>query len=48
LQDGEVAGAGIDVFEQKTTLAANPPLGPHNAIVTLYLAGTSGRWCIAA
>ena len=41
LQNGEIAGAGIDVFEQEPLSAANPLLKMDNVIVTPHSAGTS-------
>ena len=41
LQDGEIAGAGLDVFEQEPTPASNPLLKMDNVIVTPHSAGTS-------
>ena len=41
LQDGEIAGAGLDVFEQEPTPADNPLLKMDNVIVTPHSAGTS-------
>ena len=48
LQDGEIAGAGIDVFEAEPTPADNPLLKLDNVIVTPHSAGTSSRSRIAA
>lgn len=48
LQDGEIAGAGIDVFEVEPTPADNPLLKMDNVIVTPHSAGTSSRSRIAA
>jgi len=41
LQSGEIAGAGIDVFEQEPTPADNPLLKMDNVIVTPHSAGRS-------
>lgn len=41
LQAGEIAGAGLDVFEQEPTPADNPLLKMDNVIVTPHSAGTS-------
>ncbi len=41
LQSGEIAGAGLDVFEQEPTPADNPLLKMDNVIVTPHSAGTS-------
>ena len=41
LETGEIAGAGLDVFEQEPTPADNPLLRMDNVIVTPHSAGTS-------
>ena len=41
LRSGEIAGAGLDVFEQEPTPADNPLLKMDNVIVTPHSAGTS-------
>ena len=41
LKGGEIAGAGLDVFEQEPTPADNPLLRMDNVIVTPHTAGTS-------
>ncbi len=41
LRKGEIAGAGIDVFEREPTPADNPLLKMDNVIVTPHTAGTS-------
>ena len=43
LQDGEIAGAGLDVFEQEPTPADNPLLKMDNVIVTPHSAGSSNN-----
>lgn len=43
LQDGEVAGAAIDAFEQEPTPADNPLLKMNNVIVTPHSGGSSSR-----
>jgi D-3-phosphoglycerate dehydrogenase / 2-oxoglutarate reductase len=48
LQAGEIAGAGIDVFEREPTPADNPLLKLDNVIVTPHSAGTSDRSRVAA
>ena len=48
LLDGEIAGAGIDVFEQEPTPADNPLLKMDNVIVTPHSAGQSGNSRVAA
>ena len=39
LEDGEIAGAGLDVFEQEPTPADNPLLKMDNVVVTPALCG---------
>ena len=41
LRDGEIAGAGLDVFEQEPTPPDNPLLKMDNVIVTPHSAGAS-------
>ena len=41
LQDGEIAGAGLDVFEQEPTPPDNPLLKMDNVIVTPHFAAAS-------
>ena len=41
LQSGEIAGAGLDVFEQEPTPADNPLLEMENVVVTPHSAGAS-------
>ena len=41
LQNGEIAGAGLDVFEQEPTYPENPLLKMDNVIATPHSAGTS-------
>ena len=41
LQSGQIAGAGLDVFEQEPTPADNPLLKMDNVVVTPHSAGTS-------
>ena len=48
LLDGEIAGAGIDVFEQEPTPADNPLLKMDNVIVTPHSAGQSSNSRVAA
>ena len=47
LQQGEIAGAALDVFEQEPTPSDNPLLGMDNVIVTPHSAGTSTNSGIA-
>jgi phosphoglycerate dehydrogenase-like enzyme len=42
LQDGEIAGAGLDVLEQEPTDPNNPLLSMPNAVVTPHWAGGTG------
>lgn len=48
LQQGDIAGAGLDVFEVEPTPADNPLLQMDNVIVTPHSAGTSDRSRLAA
>jgi D-3-phosphoglycerate dehydrogenase len=48
LQEGWIAGAGLDVFEQEPTPPNNPLLKMDNVIVTPHSAGTSNASRIAA
>jgi D-3-phosphoglycerate dehydrogenase len=48
LENGEIAGAGLDVFEVEPTPADNPLLKMDNVIVTPHSAGTSSRSRIAS
>ena len=41
LENGEIAGAGLDVFEEEPTLPNNPLLKMDNVIVTPHSAGHS-------
>jgi D-3-phosphoglycerate dehydrogenase len=41
LEDGEIAGAGLDVFEQEPTPADNPLLKMDNVAVTSHYASYS-------
>ena len=41
LRSSEIAGAGLDVFEEEPTPADNPLLKMDNVIVTPHSAGTS-------
>ena len=43
LQNGEIAGAGIDVFEQEPTSPDNPLLKMENVIVTPHFAAASAK-----
>ena len=48
LQDGEIAGAGLDVLEQEPPPPDNPLLKMDNVIVTPHSAGASGHAWVAA
>ena len=48
LDGGELAGAGLDVFEEEPTPADNPLLKMDNVIATPHSAGTSDRSRVAA
>ena len=48
LQDGEIAGAGLDVLEQEPPPPDNPLLKMDNVIVTPHSAGASGHARVAA
>ena len=41
LESGEIAGAGLDVFEEEPTPADNPLLKMDNVVVSPHSAGTS-------
>ena len=41
LREGQIAGAGIDVFEQEPLSADNPLLSMENVICTPHIAGSS-------
>ena len=41
LQEGRIAGAGLDVFEQEPVDPANPLLQMDNVVVTPHIAGTT-------
>ncbi len=41
LQEGKIAGAGLDVFEQEPVDPANPLLKMNNVVVTPHMAGTT-------
>jgi D-3-phosphoglycerate dehydrogenase / 2-oxoglutarate reductase len=43
LEEGWIAGAGLDVFEQEPALATNPLLGMENVILTPHVASASAR-----
>jgi phosphoglycerate dehydrogenase-like enzyme len=43
LQDGEIAGAGLDVLEEEPTDPNNPLLSMPTAIVTPHWAGGTGE-----
>ncbi len=43
LRNGEIAGAGLDVFEEEPTPADNPLLQMENVIVTPHSAGSSNN-----
>jgi D-3-phosphoglycerate dehydrogenase len=48
LRNGDIAGAGLDVFEVEPTPADNPLLQMDNVIVTPHSAGTSTRSRLAS
>ncbi len=48
LDGGELAGAGLDVFEEEPTSPDNPLLKMDNVIVTPHSAGTSNRSRVAS
>ena len=48
LQDREIAGAGLDVFEQEPTPSDNPMLKMDSVIVTPHTAGASRASGVAA
>ena len=48
LQAGEIAGAGIDVFEEEPTSPDNPLFKMDNVIVTPHSAGSSDRSRVAS
>ena len=48
LNNGELAGAGLDVFEEEPTPADNPLLKMDNVIVTPHSAGSSDRSRVAS
>lgn len=48
LEEGEIAGAGIDVFEVEPTPGDNPLLRMDNVIVTPHSAGSSSRSRVAS
>lgn len=48
LEDGEIAGAGLDVFEVEPTPADNPLLHMDNVMVTPHSAGSSDRSRLAS
>ena len=43
LEKGEIAGAGLDVFEIEPLPAEHPLWGMENVIITPHVAGTSPR-----
>lgn len=43
LENGDIRGAGVDVFEQEPVDPSNPLLKMDNVITSLHLAGTSTR-----
>ena len=48
LENGEIAGAGLDVFEEEPTPADNPLLKMDNVIATPHSAGSSSNSRVAA
>jgi phosphoglycerate dehydrogenase-like enzyme len=43
LREGEIAGAGIDVFSEEPIRSDNPLIGIENAILTPHIAGTTNE-----
>ena len=43
LEEGWIAGAGLDVFEQEPALTTNPLLNMDNVILTPHVASASAR-----
>src|SRR5262249_29911119 len=43
LEEGWIAGAGLDVFEQEPAMASNPLLRKENVILTPHVASASAR-----
>ena len=48
LQNGEIAGAGLDVFEVEPTPSDNPLFKMENVMVTPHSAGSSSRSRVAS
>ncbi len=48
LEEGELAGPGLDVFEVEPTPTDNPRLKMDNVMVTPHAAGTSSRSRLAS
>jgi len=44
LQEGWIAGAGLDVLEQEPPAPSNPLLGMNNVILTAHVASASARF----
>jgi len=44
LQEGWIAGAGLDVLEQEPVAPSNPLLGMDNVILTAHVASASARF----